>query len=267
MRIFAPIMGALLFSFAIMIVPAQPVLAQTVSEVWVTTKDTKSIAILEAFVEAFPDSIYAKLAKARIKELRGQSGSDGGADEQLPAKPTLRENTGQAQGNKQPEFQFANRRELVRAIQTELKKQRCYSAKVDGIWGNGSRRAVDTFIQYAGVATDGEPSRDLYNTVRATSGPVCPLSCGARFVVGNGKCVLKTCKKGERLSRRGKCVKPVAKRPCNEWRWRDDTCTAYVKNMVCYIPKSEARNLYCGCPQRPPPQFRHCKYRIVGGAG
>jgi len=268
-RVFVTFFATLLFAFAVILMPRQPALAQAAGEVWITTKDTGSIAILEAFIEAFPDSVYAKFAKARVKELRAQSGLSGSADRQLSTQPAPRESTGQIERVKkseQPELHFASKRELVRAVQRELKKQRCYSAKVDGIWGNGSHRAVATFIKYASVAVSNEPSKELFNTLRTTSGPVCPLNCGVRYTANNGKCVLKTCKKGQRLSRGGKCVKPVAKRPCREWRWRHDDCGAYLKNSICYIPKSQATNFYCNCPAKPR-QFRHCEYDIVEGAG
>ena len=45
--------------------------AQSAGEVWAVTHDTDSVAILEAYIEAFPDTAYARLAQARIQELRG----------------------------------------------------------------------------------------------------------------------------------------------------------------------------------------------------
>lgn len=46
--------------------------AQSAGEVWAVTNDTESVAILQAYIEAFPDTVYARLAEARIKELRGE---------------------------------------------------------------------------------------------------------------------------------------------------------------------------------------------------
>ena len=39
-------------------------------EVWETIRDTSSPGVLKAFINKFPDSIYAELAKARLKEVR-----------------------------------------------------------------------------------------------------------------------------------------------------------------------------------------------------
>lgn len=268
-RQFIFFVAALLVGFVIILTPRQPAIAQTAGQVWVTTKDTGSIAILEAFIEAFPDSIYSKLAKARVKELRTQSGLAGGADKRLPTQPAPRQSIDQIENvgeSKNSDVQFSSKRELVRAVQRELKKQRCYSAKIDGKWGKGSHGAVARFLKYANITVSNKPSNELFNTLRTTSGPVCPLNCGTRYTANNGKCVLKTCKKGQQLSRRGKCVKPVTKRPCREWRWRHDDCGAYLKNSVCYIPKSQSTNFYCNCPAKPR-QFRHCEYDIVEGSG
>lgn len=49
---------------------AQPPAQSLDREVWDSIKDTKSQAVLQAFAERFPDSIYATLAKARIKEIQ-----------------------------------------------------------------------------------------------------------------------------------------------------------------------------------------------------
>lgn len=266
MRVFITFYATFLFVIAVMLMPRQPAFAQTPGEVWITTKDTGSIAILEAFIEAFPNSVYAKFAKARAKELLAQRELAGSADRRLSIQPAPRENTNQVEKSEQPELQFSNKRELVRAVQRELKKQRCYSTKVDGIWGKGSHRAVATFNKYANVTISNKPSKELFIILRSTSGPICPLNCGVRYTVSNGKCFLKICKKGQQLSRAGKCLKLVVKRPCREWRWRHDDCGAYLKNSICYIPKSQTTNFYCNCPAKPR-QFRHCEYDIVEGPG
>ncbi len=39
-------------------------------EVWETIKDSSSAAVLQAFIDKFPDSVYAALAEAKLKEVR-----------------------------------------------------------------------------------------------------------------------------------------------------------------------------------------------------
>jgi hypothetical protein len=64
---------------------------------------------------------------------------------------------------------------LIIALQTELQRSGCYTAAVDGQWGNGSRRAVDRFAETAGLApVTREAEVGLYRQILLT-GPVdCP---------------------------------------------------------------------------------------------
>ncbi len=48
--------------------PASP--ADPAASAWNGVKDTKSPAVLKAFIDAFPQSLYAKFAKARLGELK-----------------------------------------------------------------------------------------------------------------------------------------------------------------------------------------------------
>lgn len=45
------------------------------AEAWDRTKDTKSVAVLEAFVARYEDTIYADLARARLEDLKKQQQS------------------------------------------------------------------------------------------------------------------------------------------------------------------------------------------------
>lgn len=47
--------------------PAAPL--SVAAQIWAVTKDTKSVAVLQAFIRKFPDSVFADLAKARVTEL------------------------------------------------------------------------------------------------------------------------------------------------------------------------------------------------------
>ena len=42
--------------------------------------------------------------------------------------------------------------------------------------------------------------------MRSHPGRICPLICGARQELKGGRCVRKTCARGETLNHRGKCV-------------------------------------------------------------
>lgn len=65
---------------------------------------------------------------------------------------------------------------LTGTIQAELARMKCYSARVDGIWGNGSRAAVDRYAEQIGAAVPSrEPVIELYHQLLRKDDAVCPV--------------------------------------------------------------------------------------------
>jgi hypothetical protein len=70
--------------------------------------------------------------------------------------------------------------QLPRLVQTELKRLGCYSLRVDGDWGPGSRRALERYLKAMGrPATRQEltammPSEELYREAAAQEEGLCP---------------------------------------------------------------------------------------------
>lgn len=66
--------------------------------------------------------------------------------------------------------------DLAGAIQTELKRVGCYNMRVDGDWGNGSRRALSAYLEKTDGETEGdlEPTADLYLTLLKEPENICP---------------------------------------------------------------------------------------------
>lgn len=263
--------GKLMVGLAILILASGTASAQSAQEVWANTKASESIAILETFIEIFPDSVYAKLARARVDELKAERtereelAAEANQQEPQPAAPAEVAVVPPQAEPQQPLVQdnqprFANEGELIRAVQTSLKKHRCYTARVDGKWGRGSRAAVRRFNEATGTQFQEQPSEDLYYTARGTPVPACPLVCGPRYNRSGDECVLKTCPPGQRLSRNGKCVQPVARLSCERWNQRPDARGTYIVRGVCYYPVEAYP--YTGCPPAPPREFRHCPYRV-----
>lgn len=103
----------------------------------------------------------------------------------------------------------AARRTTVAAIQTTLQAAGCYTMKVDGLWGAGSRRATAEFARRQGLDLgSSEPTPTLAALLEENfSGErVCPLVCDARHEAKGDRCVLKTCAKGQVLDKAGRCV-------------------------------------------------------------
>jgi len=54
---------------------------------WSTTKDTTSIAVLEAFLRRYSSGVYAEMARARLQEIKDKQAKDQSALAQPPAPP------------------------------------------------------------------------------------------------------------------------------------------------------------------------------------
>ncbi len=195
------------------------------AQIWAVTQNSKSILVLEAFRKAYEGTPYSALAKARISELNDIAKRKGSSQ---PAKPetasgqSARENSPDTSNQvasiapePEPESagRFASDRELVRAIQTALNHHRCNAGRVDGAWGRKGVAAASRFSRFANLSLGSTPSEEMFDKIDQTGGKVCPLACGARFNARGGKCVLKTCGKGKRLSRNGSCLTIAKKRP------------------------------------------------------
>ncbi|SOC10540.1 hypothetical protein SAMN05877809_105140 [Rhodobacter sp. JA431] len=65
--------------------------------------------------------------------------------------------------------------QLVAAIQAELQRMACYTARVDGQWGNGSRGAVDRYYAERGTqAPTREPTLVLWRHILTAEDVTCP---------------------------------------------------------------------------------------------
>lgn len=83
------------------------------------------------------------------------------------------------------------RYELVRSIQTELKRANCYGGPIDGSWGGGSKRGMQAFIERANASLPVEdPDYVLLTLIQSHA----TIGCGGR------------CPKGQSLSDGGHCV-------------------------------------------------------------
>lgn len=65
--------------------------------------------------------------------------------------------------------------QMASAIQTELQRMNCYTGRIDGDWGNGSRQAVDRYFQRAGgAATTREAEVPLFRQIALRDDLRCP---------------------------------------------------------------------------------------------
>lgn len=114
-------------------------------EAWNVAKASDSVSVLETFVDRYPDSFYAEVARARIEELKRKE-------------------------------QEASHDATVREVQETLRDLNCYNGPVDGIWGRGSRAALDRFGRLAKLdPAPQEPLESTLASLKAWNGEHCPV--------------------------------------------------------------------------------------------
>lgn len=65
--------------------------------------------------------------------------------------------------------------QMASAIQTDLQRMNCYTGRIDGDWGNGSRQAVDRYFQQAGgTAVTREAEVTLFRQIALRDDLRCP---------------------------------------------------------------------------------------------
>ena len=145
---------------------------------WNSVKDSKSPAVIEAYLERYPNGTFAGLAKVMVAQLKG-----------LPAKeqPT--------RVAALPEVKAPDPRTLARSLQTELKRVGCDVGEIDGQWGDKGREALASFGRHAKMSMPSqEPTAEVLEAVVSRKDRVCPLECGQGTSEVNGKCVASASK-------------------------------------------------------------------------
>lgn len=99
----------------------------------------------------------------------------------------------------------AARRKLAQAIQTELKRVGCFGSDVDGVWNEGTRRAMRTFTERinATLPVD-EPDYILLTLVQGQKERACGKACPpGQVAVGEDRCEPRAivAQKNERAAR------------------------------------------------------------------
>jgi len=150
---------------------------------WNSVKESKSPAVLEAYLERYPNGTFTTLARIMIANLE-EPPAKAPAKAQEPVKvaalpvPDLKPQPA-------PDPQV-----LARALQTELKRVGCDPGTVDGKWGGKAKEALGSFARHAKMSMPTEePSAAALEALASRKDRVCPLDCdkGEREV--NGKCV------------------------------------------------------------------------------
>lgn len=173
---------------------------------WLAVQSSTDQAELRRYIAQYPGSPFIDLAVTRLESLTRQK---------LAALPPQQSAPDQAsEASSTP--QVLDSKELALAVQQQLARLGCNPGRPDGSWGARSRAALQRFAKHGKVRLAGlNPSQETLDQLQQRKGRVCPIICGRREVLKRGRCVAKTCGRGEELNRSGRCVKRKQERAKN----------------------------------------------------
>ncbi|MCA6125578.1 caspase family protein [Bradyrhizobium sp. WSM 1704] len=114
--------------------------------------------------------------------------------------------------------------DLVKSVQTELRRVGCLIGAVDGEWNAASQRSLTQFNRYAGTRLDARnASLETLDAVKLKPSRVCPLVCEHGYRADGDHCSKIVCAAGSFLNDDNECQKrrerkPVARRDADEDR-------------------------------------------------
>jgi uncharacterized caspase-like protein len=104
--------------------------------------------------------------------------------------------------------------EIVRLLQTELRRVGCNTGAVDGNWNAAAKRSLDLFNKSAGTTFDTKlASLDTLDYVRSKPARICPLICEHGYKADGDICTKITCEPGFEIGDDNSCVRTNSKKP------------------------------------------------------
>ncbi len=149
---------------------------------WVSIKDSNDKIQFQAYLDKFPNGIFAYLAKAKIDALSKSRAIQ--VEERNTIVTNKPKNTQLALANTndqptttQPKITtpILDPQQVAWQMQTQLKRVGCYLSRIDGDWGPGSSRAWSNFKRYARMRDlPNQPDASMIPVVQDFTQRVCP---------------------------------------------------------------------------------------------
>ena len=199
---------------------------------WRAVRGSTDPAALQAYLIKYPAGAFSDLAQARLEAAKQLQMA---ALQPKSAEPSS-ETAAPAKAAEEP----TDNRQLVLRVQQELARLGCSPGRPDGAWGAKSKRALESFARHGKLQLASlDPSTELLETLSKRSSRVCPLVCSPRQKVKGNRCMLKTCPRGQDLTRSGTCIAKKKKAPT-----ASKTKKAAVKTPKAKIPQATKKQ--CG---------------------
>ena len=102
--------------------------------------------------------------------------------------------------------------DLVKSVQTELRRVGCLAAAADGEWDKASQRSLALFNRHAGTNLDVKlASTDALDAIKLRPARVCPLTCEHGFKSDGDQCSRIVCAEGSFVNEGNECEKRRAR--------------------------------------------------------
>jgi uncharacterized caspase-like protein len=150
--------------------------------------------------------------------------------------------------------------DVVKSVQTELRRVGCLTGAVDGDWNPASQRSLTLFNRYAGTKLDIKIANvDTLDAVKLKQSRICPLACEHGYRAEGDRCTKIVCAEGSSINDDNECEKRRERKPVAK-RDRDDDRPSRRNRQRAFRPDDEPSIPSAAIPRAP-------RARAEGGGG
>jgi hypothetical protein len=172
---------------------------------------------LNAFIARYPDSYYADLARIRLASMVAVDKAPGTrvtAPNAVVDKPAVPPAETASRASVAALTPAPSPAELIKSVQTELRRVGCLTGDADGEWNAASQRSLAQFNKHAGTKFDIKLANlDTLDAIKLKPSRVCPLVCEHGFRADGDSCSKIVCAEGSLLNDDNECEKRRARSP------------------------------------------------------
>jgi uncharacterized caspase-like protein len=182
--------------------------------------DAKAAEQARLAAEQAKEAAQAQATEAERKRVATDTASTRGTPDnnipgsKVPEANTPASNTAGGQTNLASLNAGPPQAELIKSVQSELRRVGCLTGAADGEWNAASQRSLALFNKNAGTKFDVKlASLDALDAIKLKPSRVCPLICEHGFKADGDHCSRIVCAEGSVLNDDNECVKRRAKTP------------------------------------------------------
>jgi Caspase domain len=167
------------------------------------------------------DVAQQQAADAEQKRVAVEKSAAGNTPDSPAAKPQDEKSGNNLAALSPPLPADVAKADIVKSMQTELRRVGCLRADADGQWNAASQRSMTLFNRYAGTKFDVKlASTDALDAIKLKPSRVCPLLCEHGFKPDGERCSKIVCADGSFLNDDNECERRRPKTPAAR---RDDS--------------------------------------------